>query len=62
MKKIQIVAANFNFLPDKLDFYCGNYSSEETNYSRAKTIRGNTICFFKAWNFYPFGPKNTPVY
>ena len=26
MKKIQIVAANFNFLPNKLNFCCGNYS------------------------------------
>ena len=24
-----LVAANFNFLPNKLNFHCGNYSSEE---------------------------------
>ena len=26
----QIVAANFNFLPNKLNFCCGKYSREET--------------------------------
>ena len=28
--KIQIVATNLNFLPNKLNFCCGNYSREET--------------------------------
>ena len=28
--KIQTVTANFNFLPNKLNFCCGNYSREET--------------------------------
>ena len=30
LKEIQIVAANFNFLPNKLNFCWGNYSREET--------------------------------
>ena len=36
MKKIQTIAANFNFLPNKLNFCCENYS-------RAETIRGSTV-------------------
>ena len=35
-RNIQIVAANLNFLHNKLNFCCGNYS-------RAETIRGNTV-------------------
>ena len=27
---VQIVAANFNILPNKLNFCCGNYSRAET--------------------------------
>ena len=30
LQKIWIVAANFNFLHNKLNFCCGNYSREET--------------------------------
>ena len=29
-----MVAANFNFLPNKLNFCCGNYSREETDQGR----------------------------
>ena len=29
-----MVAANFNFLPNKLNFCCGNYSGEETIHER----------------------------
>ena len=36
LQEIQIVAANFNFLPDKLHFCSGNYSW-------AETLRGNTV-------------------
>ena len=36
--EIWIVAANFIFLPNKLNFWCRNYS-------RAETIRGNTVLF-----------------
>ena len=45
LNKIQIVVANFNFVPNKLNFCCGNYS-------RAETLRGNTVCisFWKSWN------------
>ena len=28
--EVRIVAANFNFLPNKLNFCCANYSREET--------------------------------
>ena len=35
--EIQIVAANFKFLPNKLNFWCGNYSRE-------KTIQENMVC------------------
>ena len=43
MLKIQIVAANFNFLPNKLIFCCGNYSREETIQGRAETVCGNMV-------------------
>ena len=42
MLKIQIVAANLNFLPNKLDFCCGNFSR---NYGMQKTVPPLIIAF-----------------
>ena len=38
-----VVATNFNYLPNKLNFCYGNYSREGTTYSRTETIRGNNV-------------------
>ena len=53
---IQIVPEYFNFLPNELNFYCGNYSREETiqgrklfkggNYSRKYVIQ---IIYYLPW-------------
>ena len=41
LQKIQIAVANFIFLPNKLNFYWGNYS-------RVETVWGNTVYEWQA--------------
>ena len=46
MKKIQIATANFNFLPNKLNFCCGNYSRKYGSWKVVWICYGWLLCMY----------------